>query len=44
MVNFVFESPKGRRFSHEIEDNPHFGLSSLGKSVDIRQTLELQKP
>jgi len=43
-ANFVFESPKGRRSAHEIEDNPHFGLGSLGKSVDIRPTLELQKP
>jgi len=43
-VDFVFESPKGRRSAHEIEENPHFGLGSLGKSIDIRPTLELQKP
>jgi hypothetical protein len=46
MVNadFVFESPKGRRSAHEIQEDPHFGLGSLGKSIDIRPTLELQKP
>jgi len=43
-ANFVFESPKGRRSAHEIEENPHFGLGSLGKSIDIKPTLELQKP
>ena len=43
-ADFVFESPKGRRSAHEIEENTHFGLGSLGKSIDIRPTLELQKP
>ena len=42
--NFQFESPKGRRSAHEIEENPHFGLEALGKSLDIRPTLELQQP
>lgn len=42
--DFVFESPKGRRSAHEIVENPHFGLSALGKSIDIKPTLELQKP
>lgn len=43
-ADFVFESPKGRRSAHEIEENPHFGLQALGKSIDIRPTLELQIP
>ncbi|MBI3357533.1 MAG: carboxypeptidase regulatory-like domain-containing protein [Nitrospirae bacterium] len=43
-ADFVFESPKGRRSAHEIEENPHFGLGSLGKSLDIQPTLELQAP
>lgn len=43
-ADFVFESPKGRRSVHEIEENPHFGLDALGKTLDIRPTLELQKP
>jgi Carboxypeptidase regulatory-like domain len=43
-ADFVFESPKGRRSAHEIEENPHFGLEALGKSLDIRPTLEVQKP
>ncbi|HET9865973.1 MAG TPA: carboxypeptidase-like regulatory domain-containing protein, partial [Nitrospira sp.] len=43
-VDYVFESPKGRRSAHEIAENPHFGPESLGKTLDIRPTLELQKP
>lgn len=43
-TDFLFESPKGRRSAHEIEENPHFGPQSLGKTVDIRPTLELQVP
>jgi polysaccharide lyase family 4-like protein len=43
-ANFVFESPKGRRSAHEIEENPHFGPDSLGKTLEIRPTLELQTP
>ena len=46
MVNadFLFESPKGRRSAQVIEENPHFGLGALGKSIDIKPTLELQTP
>ena len=43
-ADFVFEFPKGRRSAQVIEENPHFGLGSLGKPIDIRPTLELQKP
>ena len=43
-VDFVFESPKGRRSVHEIEENPRFGLEALGKSIEIKPTLELQQP
>ena len=43
-ADFLFESPKGRRSAHEIEENPHFGLQALGKTLDIRPTLELQVP
>jgi hypothetical protein len=43
-ADFLFDAPKGRRSAHEIEENPHFGLQALGKSVDIRPTLELQVP
>jgi hypothetical protein len=43
-ADFVFESPKGRRSAHEIEENPHFGLGSLGKAIDINPTLERQVP
>jgi carboxypeptidase family protein len=43
-ADFLFESPKGRRSAHEIEENPHFGPQALGKTVDIRPTLELQVP
>lgn len=43
-ADFVFEPPKGRRSAHEIEENPHFGPDALGKTVDIRPTLEVQTP
>jgi hypothetical protein len=43
-ANFTVESPKGRRSAHEIEENPRFGLEALGRPVDIKPTLELQKP
>ncbi len=43
-VDFAFEVPKGRRSAHEIAENPRFGLEALGKSVDIKPTLELQIP
>ncbi|HEU4684456.1 MAG TPA: carboxypeptidase-like regulatory domain-containing protein [Nitrospira sp.] len=43
-ADFVFQSPKGRRSAHEIEENPHFGLQALGKAIDIRPTLEVQVP
>jgi hypothetical protein len=43
-ADFQFESPKGRRSAHEIEENPHFGPEALGKTMDIRPTLELQTP
>ncbi|HEX9743382.1 MAG TPA: carboxypeptidase regulatory-like domain-containing protein [Nitrospiraceae bacterium] len=41
---FALKAPTGRRSAHEIVKNPHYGLESLGKTVDIRPTLELQKP
>ncbi|MEO6110377.1 MAG: carboxypeptidase-like regulatory domain-containing protein [Nitrospiraceae bacterium] len=43
-ADFLFESPKGRRSVHEIEENPHYGVGALGKSIEIKPTLELQKP
>jgi hypothetical protein len=43
-ADFVFESPKGRRSAHEIAENPHFGPEALGKTLDIRPTLERQQP
>ena len=43
-VDFAFDAPVGRRSVHEIQENPHYGPEALGKSLDIRPTLELQKP
>src|SRR5436309_3166811 len=43
-TNSQFKAPTGHRSAHEMVENPHFGLESLGKSLDIRPTLELQKP
>ncbi|UCE64091.1 MAG: carboxypeptidase regulatory-like domain-containing protein [Nitrospirota bacterium] len=43
-ADFVFESPKGRRSVHEIEENPRFGLELLGEGVEIKPTIRLQIP
>ena len=43
-TNFQFKAPTGHRSAHEMMENPHFGLEALGKSLDIRPILELQKP
>jgi len=43
-TGFEFKAPTGRRSAHEMMENPHFGLEALGKSLDIRPTLELQRP
>jgi len=43
-ASFTFKAPTGRRSAHEMEENPRFGLEALGRHVDIRPTLELQKP
>lgn len=43
-ASFEFKAPIGRRSVHEIMENPHYGPESLGRTVDIRPTLELQKP
>jgi len=43
-TGFEFKAPTGRRSAHEMMENPHFGLEALGRSLDIRPTLELQKP
>ncbi|MGQ0811042.1 MAG: carboxypeptidase-like regulatory domain-containing protein [Nitrospiraceae bacterium] len=42
-ASFEFKAPVGRRSAHEIVENPHYGLEALGRSLDIRPTLELQK-
>lgn len=44
VTGFEFKAPTGRRSAHEMVENPHFGLEALGKLLDIRPTLELQKP
>ena len=41
---FRFKAPTGHRSAHEMVENPHYGPESLGKTLDIRPTLELQKP
>jgi len=43
-TGFEFKAPTGHRSAHEMMENPHFGMEALGKSLDIRPTLELQKP
>ena len=43
-TGFEFKAPTGHRSAHEMMENPHFGMEALGRSLDIRPTLELQKP
>ena len=43
-ANFVYQSPKGRRSVHEIEENPRFGLELLGEGVEIVPSIRLQIP
>lgn len=43
-ANFQFKVPTGRRSAQEVVENPHYGLEALGRPLDIRPTLELQKP
>jgi hypothetical protein len=43
-ANFLFQSPKGRRSAHEIEENPRFSMDLLGEGVEIVPSLRLQKP
>ncbi|HBP89395.1 MAG TPA: carboxypeptidase-like regulatory domain-containing protein [Nitrospirales bacterium] len=43
-VDFQYESPKGRRSVHEMQENPHFGLEMLGEGVEIVPSLRKQIP
>jgi len=43
-ADFEFKAPTGHRSAHEVVENPHFGLESLGKPVEILPTLERQIP
>jgi plastocyanin len=43
-VRFEFKARTGRRSAQEMVDNPHYGLEALGRPLEIRPTLEVQKP
>lgn len=43
-ANFVFKAPTGRRSAHEMVENPHYGIESLGKPIEIVPTLKKQTP
>jgi len=43
-VNFQYESPKGRRSVHEMQENPKFGMELLGEGVEIIPSLRHQIP
>ncbi len=43
-VNFQYESPKGRRSVHEMQENPKFGKELLGEGVEIIPSLRHQIP
>ena len=44
MVNFVYQSPQGRRSAHEIEKNPRFGLELLKEGEEIIPSIRRQIP
>jgi hypothetical protein len=43
-ANFEFKAPTGRRSAQQIVQNPHFGMESLGKPMEILPTLKRQIP
>ncbi|MFA9561059.1 MAG: carboxypeptidase-like regulatory domain-containing protein [Nitrospirota bacterium] len=43
-VNFVYQSPQGRRSAHEIEKNPRFGLELLKEGEEIIPSIRRQIP
>lgn len=43
-ANFVYQSPKGRRSAHEMEENPRFSMELLGEGVVIEPTVRRQVP
>jgi hypothetical protein len=43
-ANFEFRAPTGRRSAHEMVENPHYGIESLGKPLAILPTLKQQTP
>jgi len=42
-VNFEYETLKGRRSVHEMQENPHFGLEILGEEAEIVPSLRVQR-
>ena len=43
-ADFEFKAPTGRRSAHEMVENPHYGIESLGKPLAILPTLKQQTP
>lgn len=41
-VHFSMKAPAGRRTSHQVMDNPRFGLESLGRPLHIEPLVEHQ--
>jgi hypothetical protein len=41
-VNFSMKAPAGRRTSHQVVDNPRFGLEALGHPLHIEPLVQLQ--
>jgi len=42
-VNFSMKAPAGRRTSHQVMDNPRFGLEALGHPLHIEPLVQLQQ-
>ena len=43
-ADFEFKAPTGRRSAQQMVQNPHFGMESLGKPMEILPTLKRQIP
>ncbi len=44
VANFEYEAPQGRRSTHEIEENPRFGLELLEEGLEIVPSIRRQIP
>lgn len=44
VAKFEYAAPQGRRSTHEIEENPRFGLALLEEGLEIVPSIRRQIP